>query len=65
MKKKNKGGRPKEIDGETTRVSYYLTVVQANFVIMEAEKQGVSESEIVRGLIDYMRANAESMKKSS
>lgn len=45
--KKNKGGRPKEIEGDTVRVTYNLKTEQANFVVVEAKKMGVSESEIM------------------
>lgn len=54
--KKNKGGRPKEIKGDTVRVTYNLKIEQANFVVVEAKKMGVSESEIMRCLIDYVIA---------
>lgn len=53
---KNKGGRPKEIEGDTVRVTYNLKTEQANFVVVEAKKMGVSESEIMRCLIDYVIA---------
>lgn len=54
--KKNKGGRPKHIKGETIRVTYNITVEQANFILKQAETRGISESEAMRGLIDYVMA---------
>lgn len=38
------------------RVTYNLKTEQANFVVVEAKKMGVSESEIMRCLIDYVIA---------
>lgn len=56
-KKKKRGrGRPKTIKGETIRVSYNITVAQANFIVDEAEKSEATESEILRGMIDYIMA---------
>ena len=63
--KKNKGGRPKEIQGETTRVTYYLTVEQAEFIVEKAVENSVSESEIVRSYIDYLRSHTEILRKGS
>jgi hypothetical protein len=54
--KKNKGGRPKEIKGETIRCCYNLTLIQANFIVAHAVKNEVSESEMMRALIDYVMA---------
>jgi hypothetical protein len=63
--KKNKGGRPKEIEGDTVRVTYNLKLAQADFIAFEAEKLGVSESEIVRCLIDYVIAQYEAVRRTS
>lgn len=55
-KTKRKVGRPKTIKGDTIVVSYNLTLEQANFIVDEAAKNEVTESEIMRGLIDYVMA---------
>ena len=55
-KTKRKVGRPKTIDGDTIVVTYNVTVEQANFIVDQATENGVTESEIMRGLIDYVRA---------
>lgn len=62
--KKNKGGRPKEIDGETIRVTYNLTIDQADFVLKQAKMRGIKKSEAMRGLIDYVIAQFEQRKSS-
>lgn len=55
-KKKRRVGRPKTIKGDTIRVSYNITVVQANFIVDEAAKLDVTESEIMRGVLSYVMA---------
>lgn len=55
-KKKRRVGRPKTIKGDTIRVSYNITVAQANFIVDEAAKSEATESEILRGMIDYIMA---------
>jgi hypothetical protein len=65
VKKVNKGGRPKEIEGKTIRVTYNLKLAQADFIAFEAEKMGVSESEIMRCLIDYVIAQYEAVRRTS
>jgi hypothetical protein len=54
-KKKNQGGRPNVL-GDTVRVTYNLTLIQANFIVAQAMKNEATESEMMRALIDYVMA---------
>jgi len=57
MKKKKKPGPKPLING--TRRTYNISLNNALFVRALAEAEGVTESEIMRGLIDYVQAQYE------
>jgi hypothetical protein len=54
--KKRRVGRPKEIKGDTLRCCYNLTLLQANFIVAQANKHEVTESEMLRTFLDYLMA---------
>lgn len=64
QKPKKKTGRPKTIKGKTIRVTYNITVDQANFIVDEATKHAVTESKIMRGIIDYVIAQYKFMGRA-
>lgn len=55
-KAKSGRGRPKSINGDTIVAAYNITVKQANFIVDQALAAEVTESEIMRALIDYVMA---------
>jgi hypothetical protein len=51
-KPKRPRGHPKTIDGETIRTALWLKKTQLEWLKAEAERRGITASELMRNLID-------------